>query len=62
MIVTVSRETCVGCALCASTCPDVFEMQELVAVVLMTPVKPEYAVAARRAAEDCPVNAITVEG
>lgn len=62
MIATVSKEACVGCALCASTCPDVFEMQDLIAVVIMTPVKPEYAASAKRAADDCPVSAITVEG
>ena len=27
-MVTVNKDTCIGCGACAATCPDVFEMKD----------------------------------
>lgn len=58
----VNEETCVGCGLCADTCPDVFEMNdENVAKVKADPVPSDAEDSCREAAESCPVDAITLE-
>jgi ferredoxin len=57
----VDEETCIGCGLCADTCPEVFEMGDDKAVVKVEEV-PENAVdSCREAAENCPVEAIQIE-
>ncbi len=61
MRVTVDEETCIGCGLCAETCPDVFEMNDDKVRVKVDEV-PENAVeTCREAAENCPVEAIQIE-
>ena len=61
MKAVVDPDLCTGCGLCVDTCPEVFELTDDVATVTATPI-PEGAVAsAREAAEDCPVEAITIE-
>ena len=58
----VDAETCIGCALCSNNCPAVFELNDDgVAAVAADPVPAEAEEACREAAEDCPVNAITIE-
>ena len=52
---------CTGCGLCEEACPEVFELQEDVAKVIVGEVPPEAADAARDAADECPVEAITIE-
>lgn len=61
MKAVVDAETCVGCGLCADTCPAVFEMDDDVAKVIADPVPTDAAADAREAAESCPVDAITIE-
>jgi len=57
----VDEETCIGCGLCAETCPEVFEMVDEKARAKMDEVPDEFAETCREAAEDCPVEAILIE-
>ena len=61
MRVLIDEETCIGCGLCAETCPDVFEMKDDKATAKMDEVSDDLADACREAAEECPVEAIQVE-
>ena len=60
MKVSINKEDCVGCGLCADDCPDVFEMPEDVAVVKAEEVPENLVNAVKEAAENCPVDAIIV--
>lgn len=58
----VSKDTCIGCGLCPTICPDVFEMQDdgkAGVVVDKVPQSSEHD--AKEAENNCPVNAISVE-
>jgi ferredoxin len=57
----VDQDTCTGCGLCVSICPEVFEMEGDVAVAYADPVPEEAEEDCRQAAESCPVEAIAVE-
>jgi ferredoxin len=57
----VDRDACTGCGLCCDTCPEVFEMDNDVARVLMDDIPPDLADKCREAAEGCPVEAIQIE-
>ncbi len=58
MVVQVDEETCIGCGVCESLCPAVFQMgADGQAKVL----KPEGADCAQEAADACPTGSITVE-
>ncbi|MBS3735134.1 MAG: ferredoxin [Phycisphaerae bacterium] len=55
-------DSCIGCGLCAETCPAVFEMgEDDLAHVKANPVPADAEDAAREAAEACPVDAIALE-
>ena len=57
----VDEEVCIGCGLCAETCPEVFEMVDEKARAKMDEVPEGFAETCREAAEDCPVEAIQIE-
>ena len=57
----VNKDTCTGCELCTESCPEIFEMEGDIAVVKVDKIPPEAEEAARQAAEECPVEAITIE-
>jgi ferredoxin len=57
----VDAETCTGCGLCEETCPEVFELKDEVAVTKADPVPSGAEETCREAAEDCPVEAISIE-
>lgn len=58
----VDRDTCIGCGVCPSVCPAVFEMDdENLARVIVDTVPADAEDDAKDAEESCPVDAITVE-
>ena len=54
----VGRSGCIGCSLCANTCPEVFHMEDGLAAG--GPVPEGMETAAQQAADACPVSVITV--
>lgn len=62
MKAVVDPDICIGCTLCVQTCPQVFRMEEDKAVAYTDPVPAGSEDLCNRAAEECPVTAIRVEG
>lgn len=61
MNASIDRSGCIGCGLCAETCPEVFGMgDDGLAEVIAEPTAGTID-SAREAAEGCPVTVITVE-
>ena len=61
MIAKVDEETCTGCGVCAESCPEVFELVDELAKVIAEPVPAGAEEACSEAADDCPVEAITIQ-
>lgn len=58
----VDKDECIGCGVCPTVCPEVFEMGgNDVAVVIGDTVPPEAEESAKSAEEQCPTEAIKVE-
>ena len=55
------EDTCTACGLCVDTCPEVFEMGDDMAEVIVNEVPAEHEDAVQQAADECPVEAIVVE-
>ena len=61
MKASIDREGCIGCGLCADTCPSVFRIAEdSLAEVYVDDVPAEAETAALEAMDGCPVSVITV--
>ncbi len=60
MIVRI-EDICTACGLCVDTCPEVFDMGDEMAIVIVDEVPAEYEEAVQQAADECPVEAIIVE-
>jgi ferredoxin len=60
MTAKIDSGLCIGCTLCAETCPGVFRMEGDKAVVYASVAKGKEG-SCRKAAEECPVNAIRIE-
>ena len=62
MKATINREGCIGCELCASTCPEVFRMaDDGLAEVYVDSVPSGAEDSAVEAQEGCPVSVIKVD-
>ena len=58
----VDKDTCIGCGLCPSICPEVFELtDEGYAHAIKSEVPEDCKDATVEARDSCPVNAIDVE-
>jgi len=62
MKVRVDPDLCTACELCTETCPDIFEIGEDVATVKVDVIPSDLEESVRQAAEDCPAEAIMIEG
>jgi len=60
MIVRID-DTCTACGLCVDTCPDVFDMGDEMAIVIVDEVPEEFEESVQQAADECPVEAIIVD-
>ena len=56
----VDENLCTGCGLCVDTCPEIFKMDDSVAKVIVDVVPPQAANSCREAADNCPVEAISI--
>ena len=54
-------DDCVACALCVEACPEVFEMDDDKAKVIVDKVPEDAIEACKQAAEDCPTEAIILK-
>ncbi len=61
MIAKVDADDCTGCELCSQTCPEVFEMEDDIAVVKGDSVPADAEETCRQAVEECPVECISIE-
>ena len=57
----VDHDLCIGCALCESICPEVFEMRDDDLAHVIGPVTEDLQASAEDARDACPTGAITVE-
>lgn len=58
MKITIDTENCIGCGVCVNTCPKGYELNEEMKAEVINPRAPGI----KEGAEDCPVDAITIEG
>lgn len=61
MRVTVDEETCIGCGLCAETCPNIFELKDDKAIAKVEDIPEDLVESCKEAAEECPVEAIQIK-
>lgn len=56
----VDPDICIGCGLCTDICPEAFKMDGDKAVAYIEVVPKSAEGSCKKAAEDCPVTAITI--
>lgn len=61
MKVTIDRSGCIGCGLCADTCPEVFRMNDDGKAEVYTQPEESSKNAVEEAAGNCPVSVIHTE-
>lgn len=57
----IDKELCIGCEVCTSLFPDIYEMDGDKAVAIVGEIPPEMDDEVLEAQEDCPVGAIHLE-
>ena len=57
----IDNDMCIGCGLCVTDCPDVFEMQGDKAVTKVSKITADKADACNTAITNCPTQAIKCE-
>ena len=57
----VDKDLCCGCGPCEETCPEVFKVDGDIAVVLVDVVPPSAEESCKKAQENCPTEAISIE-
>ena len=57
----IDEDLCTACELCVDTCPDVFDMGDEMAIVIVDEVPGDFEDAVQQAADECPVEAIIVD-
>lgn len=58
----VERDDCIGCGLCVTICPEVFDLDdEEIAIVIADPIPEDSIDEAKEAEESCPTDAISIE-
>ena len=55
------EDTCTACGLCVDTCPEVFDMGDEMAIVIVDEVSEDCEDAVQQAADECPVEAIIAD-
>ncbi|HEX3020677.1 MAG TPA: ferredoxin [Chitinispirillaceae bacterium] len=59
----VDPDTCIGCELCPTICPEVFKMgEDGLAHTILNSIPADLQPTANEAAESCPVQAIKIVG
>ncbi len=61
MKAVIDESACISCGLCASECPEVFEMKGEKAAVIATPVPAGKEETCKSTAANCPVSCIKCE-
>ena len=61
MIAKVDPDKCMGCELCANTCPSIFQMDGDTAIAKTAPVPVTEEASCREAQASCQVEAISLE-
>ena len=56
----IDRDGCIGCGLCPSICPQVFQMADDGLAEVYAEITPDSEDAAQEAAQNCPVSVISV--
>lgn len=57
----IDSETCIGCGLCVTDCPGVFETKDNKAIVVVDPIPADKEEACKTAAQNCPTTSIKIE-
>jgi len=61
MKATIDKDECTACGVCEETCPEVFKLGDDTAEVIVDEIPADAEECAKEAAEECPVECITIE-
>lgn len=61
MQIKINKRKCIGCGLCAMLCPQIFEMKDGKSQIKKGVDLNKYKDCLQKAAQGCPVRAITIE-